>query len=117
MRLHLILPFFSFLLRKTFSGVFSLNRKYRREMEHNPGLAIFLGTICSVLFVAVSSILGALLLTDFMSIRYVFMSAITLAVSYVVYTFFSIQFNNFLEERQELFDVIKDDSKISGRRY
>jgi len=114
MKLHLILPFINFLFRKAFSGVFSLNRKYRREMENHSGLAIFVGLVCSVLFVLVSAVTGALLF-DTTGFRLGFISSICVAVSYVVYTFFSIQFNNFLEERQELFDVIKDDR--AGRRF
>ena len=109
MRFHLILPFFGYLFRKSFSGVFSLNKKYRREMEKNPGLMIFVGALCGLLFVAVTSIIGAMLAPETYQVKYVFFTAIASAVTYILYTFFSIQFNNFLEERQELFDVIKDE--------
>lgn len=111
MRYHLILPFIGYLFRKTFSGVFKLNRKYRREMESNPGLAIFLGTICSVLFVIVTTLISSCFLSDIYDVRNVAFTSIASAVIYIVYTFFNIQFNNFLEERQELFDVIKDDRR------
>ena len=109
MRLHLILPFLGYLFRKSFSGVFSINKQYRREMEKNPGLMIFAGTLCGAMFTAVTTLIGALLLHEFYQVKYVFFAAIATAVSYITYTFFSIQFSNFLEERQELFDVIKDD--------
>ena len=109
MRYHLILPFIGFLFRKAFSSAFRLNRAYRREMERHPGLAIFLGAICSLLFVAITTVVSAIFIGDTLGVRYVFVGAAFTAISYIVFTFFSILFNDFLEERQELFDVIKDD--------
>ena len=115
MRYHLILPFIGYLFRKMFSGVFTINRKYRREMESNPGLALFIGAICSILFVAFSTLGTAIALNDAIGLKYGFTISASLSVCYVLYTFFSTLFNDFLEERQELFDVIKDDR--AGRRF
>lgn len=115
MRYHLILPFIGYLFRKMFSGVFKLNRTYRREMESHPGLAVFIGAVCSILFVAVLTVASVIFIGNELSVKYVFFGAACTAVSYIIFTFFSIQFNNFLEERQELFDVIKDDR--AGRRF
>lgn len=109
MRYHLILPFIGYLFRKMFSGVFKLNRKYRREMESNPGLAVFIGIICSILFVLGTTLISSCFLSDGYDVRSVAIASCAGSVIYIVFTFFNIQFNNFLEERQELFDVIKDD--------
>lgn len=107
MRYHLILPFIGFLLKKMFSGVFKMNKKYRREMEQNPGLMLFIGTVIGTLTVMVLTVITALFLSDHVDVRYMLFTYIGIAVSYILYTFFSIQFNDFLEERQELFDIIK----------
>ena len=108
MRYHLIWPFIGYLLRKMFSGVIKLNRRYRREMENHSGLALFIGCICGLVFVIATSLIGMLVVGDSHMLKYVFLSSVIGTVLYIVYTFFSIQFNNFLEERQELFDIIKD---------
>lgn len=107
MRLHLILPFIGFLLKKAFSGVFKMNKKYRREMEQNPALMLFIGVVLGTLTVMVLTIITALFLSDHIEVRYMLFTYIGIAVSYILYTFFSIQFNDFLAERQELFDIIK----------
>ena len=108
MKLHLILPFIGYLLRKMFSGVIRLNRTYRREMENHSGLAVFIGCICGLIFVIGTTLLGMLIIGDSPMLKYLFLSSIIGAVLYIVYTFFSVQFNDFLEERQKLFDIIKD---------
>lgn len=107
MKLHLILPFIGFLLKKMFSGVFKINKRYRREMEQNPALMLFIGTVIGTLSVMTLTVVTALFLSDTIEVRYMLFTYIGIAVSYIMYTFFSIQFNAFLEERQELFDVIK----------
>ena len=112
MRLYLILPFIGFLLRKSFSGVFKLDKTYRREMEKHPGLAIFMGAVCSILFVAVVTILGVIFFGETVRVKYICFTAIATALTYVSYTFFRMLFNSFLEERQELFDIIKDERPL-----
>ena len=110
MRYHLVLPFIGWLFKKTFSGVFKLNKNYRREMCRNPGLGLFIGAICSLLFVAAVTIVSVIFSNGTRDvITYSFLSAAFISVSYVLGTFFSILFEDFLEERQELFDMIKDD--------
>lgn len=104
MRYYLIWPFIKWMLFSSTSGLVTLNKKYRLEMAQNPGLGIFVGIVCSVLFIAVSTILGVVI---FESVKYPFLCAVVSSVSYVVYTFFSVLFNKFLEERNELFEVIK----------
>lgn len=117
MRTHLILPFIGYLLRKTFSGVIKINKNYRREMDRNPGLMIFAGSICSLLFVAVTTVISVLLFNEKVFVTTAFFGSMVVAVGYVTFTFFSILFNNFLAERQELFDMIKDDRTANNRRW
>lgn len=106
MRYHLIWPFIKWMLTGSFSGVSALNKKYRREMEQHPGLAIFIGTICSILFIAVTTIVGVVIFNG-VYVKYTFIASFIIAVYYVVYTFFSVMFNKFLDERKELFETIK----------
>lgn len=117
MRTHLILPFIGYLLRKTFSGVIKINKEYRRGMDHNPALMIFAGSVCSLLFVAVTTIIAVLLLDEKVFVKTAFFGSIVVAVGYVTFTFFSILFNKFLDERQELFEMIKDDRTANHRRW
>jgi uncharacterized protein YacL len=117
MRSHLIMPFIFFLLKKMFSGVIEVNKKYRREMERMPALMIFVGTICSTLYLVVSSLIVISTGADKDIIRYAFLLNLCLCVCYIIYTFFSIQFNDFLEERQEMFDIIKDEQPTGRRRF
>lgn len=112
MQYHLVLPFIGYLFRKTFSGVFDLHKKYRREMDRNTSLAILLGVLCTVLFTAITTVISSAFLPETQQVRYVMMADIIGCLGYMVYTFFSIQFSNFLEERQQLFDVIKDERKF-----
>ena len=109
MRLHLVLPFIGYLFRKMFSGVFALHKKFRREMDRNTALSILLGFLCIILFTAITTVISSAFLPEPHQVRYVLMIDVIGGISYMVYTFFSIQFSNFLEERQELFDVIKDE--------
>jgi threonine/homoserine/homoserine lactone efflux protein len=77
-------------------------------MESHSGLAVFIGCICGLIFVIGTTLLGMLIIGDSHMLKYVFLSSAIGAVLYIVYTFFSVQFNDFLEERQELFEIIKD---------
>lgn len=108
MKLHLILPFIGFLLKKIFSGVFKIHRRYRDTMEDSPGLALFAGTMCSLLFVMFSSLISMMAFQEILPIKYTFVASVIVSLSYVCYMFFSMQFKNFLDERKELFDIIKD---------
>lgn len=108
MRVHLILPFIGFLLKKVFSGVFKIHRKYRETMEDSPGLGVFAGTICSTGFVMFTSLISMISFQEITPIKYTFVVSVVVSLSYVCYMFFSMQFKNFLDERKELFDIIKD---------
>lgn len=108
MRVHLVLPFIGFLLKKVFSGVFRIHRRYRETMEDSPGLAMFAGTMCSIGFVMVATFISMMAFQEISPIKYTIVASAVVAFSYICYMFFSMQFKNFLDERKELFDIIKD---------
>jgi multisubunit Na+/H+ antiporter MnhB subunit len=77
-------------------------------MEDSPGLAMFAGTMCSVGFVMVTTFISMMAFQEISPIKYTIVTSAVVAFSYVCYMFFSMQFKNFLDERKELFDIIKD---------
>lgn len=123
MKLHLVLPFIGFLLKKMFSGVIKVHHEYQNEMDHNPALMLFAGTVCGFLFIVATTLLSIgiyqLGFVEFMSerlfVKSAFIGSIIFAVGYITYSFFNAQFNKFLEERRALFDVIKDASNPDYR--
>jgi len=108
MRYHLILPFFGWILKNMFSGVFNINKRYRREMEDHPGLMIFAGTACSVGFTLAAMIVAALVSGDIYVVRIALLLSATASLGYVTFTFFSTLFSKFLDDRQEMFNNIRD---------
>lgn len=106
MRLHLILPFMGWLFRKSFSGVIRIHQQYQRQMDDTPALMLFIGTILSVLFTALTTLTMTVILGRPGLIE-VFYTAAFASLSYVVLSFVSMLFDNFKEERRELFETIK----------
>lgn len=107
MRYHLVLPFIGWMFRNMFSGVFAFNRKYRNNMEDNPALSLFAGTICSFVFTAFMTLFAAGLFDDFHHVRYAAITALVSSVGYVIITFFTTLFEKFLDDRKQMFDDIK----------
>ena len=107
MRYHLVFPFIGWMLRNMFSGVFAANRKYRINMEDHPALSLFAGTVCSFVFTAFMTLFSAGLFDDFHHVRYTAITAFVSSIGYVIFTFFSILFEKFLDDRKQMFEDIK----------
>jgi uncharacterized membrane protein YuzA (DUF378 family) len=97
------------MMSRSFSGVISINKKYRKEMSDNPGLMIFIGVVCSIVSTAVSSLLSLLLFGNPEVTRATFLIVGFSAIGYIIFTFFSVLFEKFIDERGHLFRVMKDE--------
>lgn len=107
MKLHLILPFIGYLFKEMFSSIVYSAIRYRRLMQRDFGFSIFVGCALTMLFTAVITLISAAFF-EMPIVRNIFFAVPALCVTFMVYTGLSIMFNNFLEERQRLFNIIKD---------
>jgi hypothetical protein len=94
------------MMKKSFSGVIGLHNRYKRELCNNPGLALFIGLVCSVLFTAVTVLINAIVFKNILLIGVIPVGTIV-SVGYVLFMFGSMLFDSFLDERKELFETIK----------
>jgi hypothetical protein len=75
-------------------------------MYENPALGLFIGLVCSVLFTAVTVLASALIFGVIPMIGVIPIPVI-ISIGYILIMFGSMLFSSFLDERKELFEIIK----------
>jgi hypothetical protein len=102
-----LIPFIGWLIQKSFQGLFNLHRSYQRYMNYEPWAGVFLGAV----FSAISFLIAMLIMVFAFDIQHpsglLALACILPQITYIVYTGFSVLYNNFEAERAEIFEILR----------
>lgn len=107
MQLHLIVPFSKYLLQKVFGGLIKVYNKYDDMVVKETGLAFLPTLLFSLISVFPIMIVFSLFGIFYYSI-YAWFAVFVVAFANYFRIILREQFKKFKEERQQLFNILKD---------
>jgi hypothetical protein len=108
MKPFLLFAFIQWIFGKMFSKVIKLNKKFRNALEDEPGLAVFGWIVGTIISMAVVSLLGAAFIDSGARFGQFMLAQISIAVLYLTVNGVTIMYKAFKQDRQELFNKLKD---------